>query len=129
MREKEVSQPAARAAPVFAIMLRHNGKEQTTDLPLSSPAIEVLALEAMSRDLDVAGLVGQVLAVAMNKDMIPRYCADNVLAQPKTAPAPLLIPCPAEELVQHNGDVGRENLGRENLEVIITATIGIFVGA
>jgi len=70
VREKEVSQPAARAAPVFAIMLRHNGKEQTTDLPLSSPAIEVLALEAMSRDLDVAGLVGQVLAVAMNKDMI-----------------------------------------------------------
>jgi hypothetical protein len=69
---KDVLQPAARATPVanFALMMRHKGKETATDLPLSSPAIEVLALEAMSRDLDIAGLVGQVLVAAINKDII-----------------------------------------------------------
>ena len=70
--QREVSQPAARAAPSgkFAITVRHRGKERTTDIPLSSAAIETLALEAMSRDLDIAGLIGQVLVAAINKDMI-----------------------------------------------------------
>jgi hypothetical protein len=70
--QKEVSQPTARAAPSanFALMMRHNGKEKTTDIPLPSAAIELLALEAMSRDLDIAALVGQVLVAAINKDMI-----------------------------------------------------------
>jgi hypothetical protein len=70
--QKEASQRAARATPSanFAIMMRHNGKEKTTDIPLPSPAIEVLALEAISRDLDIVGIVGQVLVAAINKDMI-----------------------------------------------------------
>jgi hypothetical protein len=70
--QKDVAEPAARAAPVaqFAITMRHQGKEQTTDVPLPSPAIGVLALEAMSRDSDIAGLVGQALVAAINKDMI-----------------------------------------------------------
>jgi hypothetical protein len=34
------------------------------------PAIEALALEAMSRDLDIGGFIGQVLVAAINKDMI-----------------------------------------------------------
>ena len=73
MREqKEVSQPAARAAPVaqFAITMRRHGEGKTTDIPLPSAAIHLLALEAMSRDLDIAALVGQVLVAAINKDMI-----------------------------------------------------------
>src|SRR5262249_18271655 len=72
VREEEVSQPAARAAPVarFAITMRSRGKEKTIDIPLPPSAIEGLALEAMSRDLDIAGLVGQVLVAAINKDMI-----------------------------------------------------------
>jgi hypothetical protein len=72
--QKEVSQPAARVVPSakFAITMRHRGKEKTTDIPLPSPAIEVLALEAMSRDLDIAGLVGQVLVAAIDKDMIQK---------------------------------------------------------
>jgi hypothetical protein len=70
--QKEVSQPVARPFANFAIMMRHNGKEKTTDIPLPSPAVEVLALEAMSRDLDIAGLVGQVLVAAINKDMIKK---------------------------------------------------------
>ena len=51
-------------------MMRHKGEEKVTDLPLPSPAIEALALEAMSRDLDTGGLIGQVLVAAINKDMI-----------------------------------------------------------
>jgi hypothetical protein len=66
------SQQAARATPLanFAIMMRHRGKEQATDIPLSSAAMEALALEAMSRDLNIAGLIGEVLVAAINKDMI-----------------------------------------------------------
>ena len=72
--QKDVSQPIARATPFanFAIMMRHKGKEKVTDLPLPSPAIEALALEAMSRDLDIARLIGQILAAAINKDMIQK---------------------------------------------------------
>jgi hypothetical protein len=70
--QTEVPQPAARAAPSakFAITVRHRGKEQTTDVPLPSPAIEVLALETMLRDLNIAGFIGQILVAAINKDMI-----------------------------------------------------------
>jgi hypothetical protein len=70
--QKDVSQPAARAAPLakFAIIMRYKGKEKASEIPLPSGAIEVLALEAMSRDLDIAGLVGQALVPAINKDMI-----------------------------------------------------------
>ena len=49
--------------------MRHRGKEQTTDIPLSSPAIEVLALEAMSRDLSIARLIGQILVAVIDKDI------------------------------------------------------------
>src|SRR6516162_2850791 len=72
--QKEVSQSAARSAPwaTFAVTIRHRGKEQTSEIPLPSPAIEVLALEAMSRDLDIAELIGQVLVTAINKDMIQK---------------------------------------------------------
>jgi hypothetical protein len=70
--QREMSQPAARPAPSakFAITMRHRGKEQTTDVPLPSPAIEVLALETMLRDVTIARLIGQVLVAAINKDMI-----------------------------------------------------------
>jgi len=69
---KEVSQPAARAAPVakLEIMMRCRGKEKANDIPLSSLAIETLALESMSRHLAIADLVGQILVAAINKDMI-----------------------------------------------------------
>ena len=69
--QKEVPQ-AARAAPVakFEIMMRCRGKEKATDIPLPSPAIEALALEAISRDSNIAGLIGQVLVGAITKDMI-----------------------------------------------------------
>jgi hypothetical protein len=70
--QKKVSQPEACAAPVakFAITMQRQGKEQTTDIPFPSPALEVLALEAMSRDLDITGLIGQILVATIKKDMI-----------------------------------------------------------
>jgi hypothetical protein len=49
--------------------MRYQGKERTTDIPLSSPAIEVLALEAMSRDLSIARLIGQILVAVIDKDI------------------------------------------------------------
>jgi hypothetical protein len=77
---KEVSQPAARAAPMakFVVTMRYRGKEQTTDIPLPSAAIEGLALEAMLRDLAIAELVGQILAAAINKDMIQEILRGEV---------------------------------------------------
>ena len=78
---KDVSQPAARAVPLaeFAMTMRHQGKEQTTDIPLPSAAIEVLALEAMSRDLFIAALMGRVLVAVIDKDMIRKILPDEVL--------------------------------------------------
>jgi hypothetical protein len=72
--QREVSQPGTRAAPVaqFAITMRCHGKEKTTDVPLPSPAIAVLALEATSRNLNIIDLMGQVLVAAINKDMIDK---------------------------------------------------------
>jgi len=72
--QKEISQPTAPAAPSanFAITTRYRGKEQTTDIPLPSAEIEVLSLEAWSRDLAIAELIGQVLVAAINKDMIQK---------------------------------------------------------
>ena len=76
-----VSQPAARAAPLtkFAIMMRYRGKELATEIPLPSPAIAVLALEAVSRDLDIARLIGQILVGAISKDMMQKILRDKVL--------------------------------------------------
>ena len=70
--QKKVSQPQACAAAVvrLAITMRRHGKEKTIDIPLPSPAIGVLALEATSRNLDIAELIGKVLVAAINKDMI-----------------------------------------------------------
>ena len=76
--QKEVSQPEACAAPVgkFEIVMRHQGKEHTADIPLSSATIEVLALEATWRDLAIAELIGQSLVAAINKDMIHKMLGD-----------------------------------------------------
>ena len=67
--QKEVSQPEACGAPVVAITMRYRGKERTADIPLSSAEIEVLALEAMSRDLSIARLIGQILVAVIDKDI------------------------------------------------------------
>jgi len=45
-------------------------------IPLSSAALDVLALEATSRDLAIAELLGQILVAAINKDMIHKMLGD-----------------------------------------------------
>jgi len=77
--QEEVSQPVARRFANLAIMMRHKGKEKTTDIPLPSPAIAVLALEAMSRDLSIAALIGRVLVAVIDKDMIRKILPDEVV--------------------------------------------------
>jgi hypothetical protein len=62
----------------FAIVMRYRGKE-LAEIPLPSPAIVVLALEAMSRDLDIARLIGQILVGAISKDTMQEILRDNVL--------------------------------------------------
>ena len=76
--QKEVSQPEACGAPVgkFAITMRCHGIEQASDIPLSLAAIGGLALEATSRDLTIAELVGQSLVATINKDMIHKILRD-----------------------------------------------------
>jgi hypothetical protein len=54
----------------FAIVMRRNGEEQTNDIPLPLAAIGVLALEAMSRDLEIPDLLAQIMVSAINKDLI-----------------------------------------------------------
>ena len=58
--------------------MRCHGIEQPSDIPLSLAAIEVLAVEAISRDLDIGGLIGQVLVAATNKDMLQKILCDKV---------------------------------------------------
>jgi hypothetical protein len=60
----------------FEIMMRCHGIEQPSDISLSLAAIEVLALEATSRDLGIAELMGQSLVAAINKDMIRKILRD-----------------------------------------------------
>jgi hypothetical protein len=52
------------------MVMRRNGEEQTNDIPLPLAAIGVLALEAMSRDLEIPELLAQIMVSAINKDLI-----------------------------------------------------------
>src|SRR5262249_22875818 len=67
--QNEETQPAACATHLanFAAMIRHKGNEKTSDIPLPSAAIEMLALEAVSRDLNIAGLMEEFLVAAIKK--------------------------------------------------------------
>jgi hypothetical protein len=54
----------------FSIVMRRNSEEQTCDIPLPLAVIGVVALEAVSRDLEIAGLIAQIMVSAINKDLI-----------------------------------------------------------
>ena len=78
-KTEEVPQTAVDATPLpkIAIRMRYRGNEVATDVPLTSDAISTLALDAMSRDLGIAELVGQILAAAIKKDMIEEILRDE----------------------------------------------------
>ena len=75
----ETSQTALHIAPLakFAITMQHQGKEVATDVPLTSRAIEELALKAMVQNVGIAELVGQILVAAIKKDMIQEILRDE----------------------------------------------------
>jgi hypothetical protein len=62
----------------IAIMMRRRGKEVSTDVPLTSRDVGEIALIATLRDLSIAELVGQVLAGAIEKNMIENILRDDV---------------------------------------------------
>ena len=81
-KTEEVPQTAVDTAPLAktAIRMRYRGNEVATDVPLTSDAVSALALDAVSRDLGIAELVGQILAAAIKKDMIKEILRDEVPA-------------------------------------------------
>jgi hypothetical protein len=76
----EVSQAAANEAPLakYALTMSHQGKELATNIPLTSRAIEGLALEATFQDLGITQLLGQMLVAAIKKDIIEEILQDEV---------------------------------------------------
>ena len=81
-KTEEVPQTAFDTAPLakIAIRMRYRGNEVATDVPLTSDAVSALALDAVSRDLGIAELVGQILAAAIKKDMIEEILRDEAPA-------------------------------------------------
>jgi hypothetical protein len=69
-REQKAEEVLPARSAKISIIMRYRGKEVPTDLPLTSHALGELALIAMLRDLSIPELVGQILAGAINKDMI-----------------------------------------------------------
>ena len=61
----------------FSIVMRRNGEEQTCDIPLPLAVIGVVALEAMSRDLEIAELIAQIMVSAINKDLIHKILSKS----------------------------------------------------
>jgi hypothetical protein len=77
----KVSQVAAPDAPLakYALTMSHLGNELASDIPIASRAIERrLAFEASFQDLGITQLMGQILVVAIKKDMIGEILRDEV---------------------------------------------------
>jgi hypothetical protein len=69
------SKPATRAGKsantaTFSICLRHNGKEQLSELPLTPAMVGQLALEASSRDQKISDLAKDLLRAVTEKGLI-----------------------------------------------------------
>ena len=61
----------------FAIVIRRNGEEQTSDIPLPLALVGGLALEAMSQDLEIPELMAQLIVSAIKKDLNSQVSALN----------------------------------------------------
>ena len=67
--------PATRArksanSATFSICVRYNGKEQSSELPLTSAMVGQLALEASSRDQKISDLAKDLLRAVTEKGLI-----------------------------------------------------------
>jgi hypothetical protein len=61
--------PPANTA-TFSICVRYNGKEQSSDLPLTPAMVGQLALEASSRDQKISDLAKDLLQAVAKKGLI-----------------------------------------------------------
>lgn len=66
------------SAAKFEITLRHQGREQATNLALPAADIERLGLEAELRNLSMAELMTQILLEAIRKGMIDQILGEDV---------------------------------------------------
>ena len=53
----------------FTVIVRYNGEERATDLPLTTEMIRLLALEASARGLTISELVGELIATAAERGL------------------------------------------------------------
>jgi hypothetical protein len=57
-------------AATFAIRMQYRGEERTTELPLAHDMIGPLAFEAAFRNVTIGGLIGELIAALLNKDLL-----------------------------------------------------------
>jgi hypothetical protein len=67
--------PSANTA-TFSICVRYNGKEQSSELPLTSTMVGQLALEASSRDQKISDLAKELLRAVTEKGLIDDVLKD-----------------------------------------------------
>jgi hypothetical protein len=79
-KTEDIPQKAAETEPLakFAIVMRNRGKEVSSDVPLTLHAIGELGCIASLHGLNMAELVGQILAQALRKDLIHEMLRDEV---------------------------------------------------
>jgi hypothetical protein len=63
-------------AAKFTVVVRCHGEERATELPLTTPMIGRLALEAASRGLTISELAGDLI-VAVTKEGLSRRVLDE----------------------------------------------------
>jgi hypothetical protein len=79
-KTEDIPQKAAETEPLakFTIVMRNRGKEVSSDVPLTLHAIGELGCIASLHGLNMAELVGQILAQALRKDLIHEMLRDEV---------------------------------------------------
>jgi hypothetical protein len=67
--------PSANIAR-FSVCVRYNGKEQSSELPLTPTMVGQLALEASSRDQKIIELAKDLLRAVTEKGLIDKVLKD-----------------------------------------------------
>ena len=62
--------PSATNTATFSICVRYNGKEQSSELPLTPAMVGQLALEASARDQKISDLAKDLIQAVTKKDLI-----------------------------------------------------------
>jgi hypothetical protein len=62
--------PPSTKTATFSVCVRYNGKEQSSDLPLTPAMVGQLALEASSRDQKISDLAKDLLRAVTEKGLI-----------------------------------------------------------